>query len=163
MSTTINNLEEALVEELKDIYSAEQQLIEALPLMAKAAHDPQLKKGFEQHLQQTKEQAERLEQVFSLLGQKAQAHTCQAMKGLVREANELIAEKADPNVHDALLIAGGQKVEHYEIASYGTVITWAKTLGRNDVADLLSETLQEEKETDQKLTEAAEKLNAVAA
>ena len=152
----IQNLKEALVEELKDLYSAEQQLIEALPKMAEEASNTQLKAGFQHHLAQTQEHVSRIEQAFETLGEKAEAHTCQAMKGLVKEGSEIIEEEADPQVKDALLIAAAQKVEHYEIASYGTVCTWAELLGLTELKELLGQTLDEEEKTDKLLTTLAE-------
>lgn len=152
----LKTLHDALVEELKDIYSAEQQLTKALPLMAEKASAPQLKAGFEQHLTETENHVTRLEQVFELLGEKPEAKTCQAMKGLLKEGQEILNENAEPEVLDAFIIAAAQKVEHYEIASYGTVCTWAKTLGLTDVKELLGATLAEEEATDQKLSRVAE-------
>lgn len=154
---SIDTLEQALVEELKDIYDAEQQLLEALPLLADKATNPELKAGFEEHLKQTEGHVARLEQVFELLEEEAERETCRAMQGLIRESNHIMKEKAEPEVMDAFLIAAAQKVEHYEIASYGTVCTWAKAIGRNDVKKILAETLKEEKLTDEKLSNVAEK------
>lgn len=153
----LQTLEEAFLEELKDIYSAEQQLLEALPEMAKAASNAELKAGFKEHLAQTKEHVSRLEHVFELLEEKPKAHTCQAMKGLLKEGQEIIDEEAVSAVHDALLIAAAQKVEHYEIATYGTMCTWARTIGRDDIKTVLGQTLAEEEETDKILTALAEK------
>ena len=158
----LKTLEDALVDELKDLLSAEKQIIEALPKMAKAATNPQLKAGFEEHLQQTKGHVERLKQSFELLGKTARAKTCEAAKGLIKEGEEVIEEEAESHVKDAFLIAAGQKVEHYEIASYGTVVAWAKLTGHADVADLLTQTLKEEEATDQKLTKLSTSLNAQA-
>lgn len=152
----LNSLQEALVTEMKDLLSAEQQLSEALPKMIQKATNPELKQGFTLHLEQTRNHASRLEQAFSLLGEKPEAQTCKAMKGLLAEGQELMGEDATPDVMDALLIAAAQKVEHYEIASYGTVCTWAKQVGRNDVKELLGQTLAEEEETDKKLSAIAE-------
>ena len=152
----LKTLEDLLLHELRDLYSAEKQLLKALPKMAKASSNEELKAGFEEHLSQTETHVERLEQAFELLGKPARAETCKAMKGLVEEGSDIIEEDAEPAVHDAGLICAAQKVEHYEIASYGTVIAWAEKLGHNEVAELLSETLDEEKETDEKLTELAE-------
>lgn len=153
----LENLQEALVEELKDIYDAENQLLEALPLMAEKATNPDLKAGFEEHLEQTKEHVSRLEQVFELLEEKAERETCRAMKGLLQEGKHVMKEKAEPEVMDAFLIAAAQKVEHYEIASYGTVCVWAEAIGRKDVKKVLGQTLKEEKATDEKLSTLAEK------
>ncbi len=155
----ITNLAEAFVEQLKDIYSAEKQLIKALPKLAKAASNPDLKAGFEEHLEQTKVHAERLETIFQALDEKPTAKKCIAMEGLVSEGAETIEEEAEPAVLDSLLIAAAQRVEHYEIAAYGTVATWAQLLGNEYAAKLLSQTLQEEKDTDEKLSFAAESIN----
>jgi ferritin-like metal-binding protein YciE len=152
----LNTLEDLLLHELRDLYSAEKQLLKALPKMAKAASHEELKAGFEEHLAQTETHVERLEHAFEMLGKPARAETCKAMKGLVEESSDIIDEDAEDAVHDAALICAAQKVEHYEIASYGTVCAWAEKLGLNDLKDLLGETLEEEKETDEKLTELAE-------
>jgi ferritin-like metal-binding protein YciE len=158
----IENLRELLVHELKDLYSAETQLLKALPKMAKAASDDDLVAAFEEHLEQTQGQVERLDKIFELLNAKPRGKTCEAMKGLITEGQEVIAEDATDEVKDAALIAAAQKVEHYEIAGYGTVRTFANLLGETEVADLLQETLDEEGETDKKLTEIAESLNVEA-
>lgn len=161
---SLKTLDDALLEELADLLSAETQLTEALPKMAQAATNPQLRAGFEEHLLQTQNQIERLNQAFKLLGQEPESKTCKAMKGLIAEGDELLKEDADPQVKDALLIAAAQKVEHYEIASYGTVCTWADLLGNNEVKELLGQTLNEEEQTDKKLTALAEsKVNTAAA
>ena len=161
---SLKTLDDALLEELADLLSAETQLTEALPKMAQAATNPELRAGFEEHLLQTQNQIERLNQAFKLLGQEPESKTCKAMKGLIAEGDELLKEDADPQVKDALLIAAAQKVEHYEIASYGTVCTWADLLGNNEVKELLGQTLNEEEQTDQKLTKLAEsKVNTAAA
>jgi ferritin-like metal-binding protein YciE len=158
----ITTLQDAYVEQLRDLYSAENQLIKALPKMAKASHDPELKKGFEEHLEQTKEHAARIEEIFEALDEKPTGKKCKAMAGLVEEGAETISEDATPEVKDAMLIAAAQRVEHYEIAGYGTVKTFAQLLGHEDAVKLLEETLQEEVDTDEKLTEAAESINAEA-
>ena len=152
----LKTLEDLLLHEMRDLYSAEKQLLKALPKMAKSASHDELKAGFEEHLAQTETHVERLEQAFEMLGTPARAETCKAMKGLVEEGADIIEEDAEEAVHDAGLICAAQKVEHYEIASYGTVIAWAEKLGHSDLAELLSETLEEEKETDEKLTDLAE-------
>jgi len=152
----IDSLDVLLEEELKDIYSAEKQLLKALPKMAKKASSDELRAALEEHLTVTEGQVTRLEEVFEALGKTAKAKTCKAMQGLIEEATELMEEDADEAVMDAGLIAAAQKVEHYEIASYGTVRTWARLCGQEDVAELLQETLDEETEADQKLTELAE-------
>ncbi len=160
----VTNLRELLVEELRDIYHAEKQITKALPKMIKAASSEELKAGFEQHLEETHGQIERLEQCFELLGEKARGKVCEAMKGIIEEASETMKEDMAPEVLDAVLVASAQKVEHYEIASYGTVMTWAEDLGEAGVAKLLSATLDEEKATDVKLTKlATTEINARAA
>ena len=150
------SLHDAFEEELKDVLSAEKQLVKALPKMAKAATNEDLKAGFEEHLEQTKGHVERLEQVFELLDKTPRAKKCKAMEGLIEEGSEILEEDMEPEVMDAMLIAAAQKVEHYEIATYGTLVTWARQLGMEDAANLLQETLDEEKDTDMKLTQLAE-------
>ena len=152
----MNSLEVLLEEQLKDMYSAEKQLLRALPKMAKAASSQELKTALQEHTGVTKRQVERLEQVFESLGKKAKAKTCAAMQGLIEEANEIMSEEGEDAVLDAGIIAAAQKVEHYEIASYGTVRTWARLSGQTEAAELLQETLDEESQTDQRLTELAE-------
>ena len=156
------NLQDLLVEELKDLYSAEQQMVKALPKMAKAASADELRGAFEEHLEQTKGHVERLEQAFELLGLPAKAKKCAAMEGLIEEGKELIEQGLPENVLDAGLIGAAQKVEHYEIAAYGTARTHAELLDLSDVADLLEQTLDEEKQTDEKLTELSEDVNVEA-
>ncbi len=158
----IINLRDVFVEQLKDLYNAEQQLIKALPKMAKAATSPDLAQGFEEHLEQTKGHANRLEQIFEKLDEKPTGKKCKAMEGLIKEGAETIEEDASDAAKDALLIAAAQRVEHYEIAGYGSVKTYADLLGEDDASKLLAETLQEEKDTDEKLTEAAETINVEA-
>jgi len=152
----LDSFDELLVEQLEDLYDAERSLVTALPKMAAAAHNPALKSAFQEHLRQTEGQVNRLEQVFQSLGKSAKAKTCQAMKGLITEGEEVISSSGDPNVKDAALIAAAQRVEHYEIAGYGTVRTFAQRLGHRDAARLLQETLDEEGATDKKLTALAE-------
>jgi ferritin-like metal-binding protein YciE len=152
----LKSLSDLLQHELKDLYSAENQLVKALPKMAKAAANDELKAGFEEHLEQTKGHVRRLDQIADILKIKLTGHKCKAMEGLVEEGADLISEDADDSVRDAGLIGAAQRVEHYEIAAYGTARTLATVLGHDDVADLLGETLDEEKETDQKLTDLAE-------
>jgi len=158
----ISTLEDAYIEQLRDLYNAENQLVKALPKMAKAAHSEELKNGFLEHLEQTKGHVSRLEQIFEELDEKPSGKKCQAMAGLVEEGAETIDEDAVPAVKDALLIAAAQRVEHYEIAGYGTVKTFAQILGHDEAAKLLEETLQEEVETDEKLTEASQAIDAEA-
>lgn len=154
----MDTLNELLAEELKDIYSAEKQLLKALPRMAKKASSKKLKMALQEHLRVTEGQVRRLEQVFEALGKPAKAKTCKAMKGLLEEAKEIMEEDASAAVLDAGIIAAAQKVEHYEIASYGTVRTWARLCGEEEAAELLQQTLDEEGDADQKLTELAESL-----
>lgn len=156
MSLTLDNLQDLMIQQLEDLYSAETQLIDALPKMANAAHCSRLKAAFESHLQETNHHKERLERCFQLLGQEPRAETCDAMKGLVSEGSEVISATGDPEVKDAALIAAAQRVEHYEIAGYGCARTFAKRLRRDDVAQLLHETLQEEANADKLLTEIGE-------
>ena len=151
----LESLQELYLEELRDIYDAEQQLVKALPKMAKTATNEELKAAFEQHLEQTQEHVSRLEQVFEELGEKPKRKTCEAMKGLLEEGKQMMSEDAEEEVMDAGLIAAAQKVEHYEIATYGTLRTYAEMLGFDEQADLLQETLDEEKDTDDNLTELA--------
>ncbi|MEO6184279.1 MAG: ferritin-like domain-containing protein [Verrucomicrobiota bacterium] len=152
----INTLHDLYIEELRDIYNAEQQLIKALPKIAQAANSDELRSSIEDHLETTKEQIERLDQIFENLGSTSKGKKCKAMEGLVEEANELLEEDIAETVLDAALIAACQRVEHYEIAVYGTLATFAKLLGREDDADLLGQTLDEEKEADETLTDIAE-------
>lgn len=155
-SEHFGNLEDLFVAQLQDLYDAEHRLIEALPKMADAATNPQLKQAFELHLRQTQGHKDRLEQVFEMVGKSPKRETCEAMKGLIKEGDEMIGAKGDDDVKDAALIAAAQRVEHYEIAGYGTVRTFAQRLGRDDVARLLQQTLDEEAEADQQLTSIAE-------
>ena len=152
------NLQELFVEELKDIYDAEKQLVKALPKMAKAAESEELRSAFEEHLEITRAHVGRLEEVFKGLGMAARGKTCEGMKGLVEEGQEAIQE-FEGTVLDAALIASAQKVEHYEIATYGTLATFAEVLGMEDAKDLLGQTLDEEKEADEKLTQIASQIN----
>ena len=152
----LNNLNDLFIHELKDIYNAEKQITKALPKMMKEASSAQLKKAFEMHLSETETQIERLEQVFDLLGMKASGEKCKAMEGIIKEAQDMMSENADSDVMDAALIASAQRVEHYEIAGYGTLCTYAKQLGHKEILKLLHTTLEEEKATDLKLTDLAE-------
>jgi len=158
-----SSLKELYVEELRDIYDAENQLVKALPEMAKAATSEELRSGFDDHLEQTKEHVRRLEQVLNEMGEKAKGKKCKGMQGLVSEGKEIIEEDFEDDVRDAALISAAQRVEHYEIAAYGTVRTYAEILGEQNAVSLLEKTLEEEKETDQKLTELAEGINVEAA
>lgn len=150
------SMKDLFVAEIQDMYSAEMQLTKALPKMAKNASNAELRSAFEQHLTETKNQISRLEQVGQKLGISLSSNTCEAMEGLVEEGEEVIGEGYESEVLDAGLIASAQKVEHYEIASYGTLCALAKQLGHQDIATLLHQTLEEEKRTDEKLTRLAE-------
>jgi ferritin-like metal-binding protein YciE len=151
----VKTTRELLIYELRDTYHAEKQLVKALPKMAKAAKAPKLREAFEHHLEETKGQVERLEQVFEKLEARSSGRRCDAMEGLIEEAKEMIEEIKTPEVLDAALIVAAQKVEHYEIASYGSVRELAESLGEAEVAKLLDETLAEEKKADQKLNSLA--------
>ena len=158
-----NALQELYVEQLRDIYSAENQLVKALPKMAKEASSDELRAAFEEHLEQTREQVARLEQIFEALGEKPNGKKCKGMQGLIEEGKEVMEEDLEEEALDAGLIAAAQKVEHYEIAAYGTVRTFANLLGESEAASLLETTLEEEKEADQKLTSLSENINLEAA
>lgn len=151
----LKNLEELFHHQLKDLYSAEKQLLEALPKMAKKAQDPKLKEAFENHLSETEEQKARLEQVCEMIGISPGRMKCKAMEGLIEEGEDMIHENADPEVKDAGLIAEAQRIEHYEISGYGTAAHYAERLGLKDVARLLNATLQEEQNADTKLNNLA--------
>jgi ferritin-like metal-binding protein YciE len=155
LTMKLNTLEDLLLHELKDLYSAETQLVKALPKMAKAASHQELKAAFEDHLEQTEGHVERLDEIAEMLSKKLTGHTCKAMKGLVEEGAELIAEGAAPSVRDAGLIGAAQRVEHYEIAGYGTARCLAEQLGHSEIAELLEQTLEEEKQADENLSELA--------
>jgi len=152
----IDSLQKLYVDELKDIYSAEKQIIQALPRMAKKASNPQLRAAFEEHLEQTKGQVERLDRIFERLERSPRGKKCKGMEGLLEEGKEMMQEDMEPEVMDAALIAAAQKVEHYEIASYGTVRAYARILGEEADARLLQQTLDEEGAADKKLTQLAE-------
>jgi len=158
-----NALKDLYVDELRDIYNAENQLTKALPKMAKAATSEDLSAGFEEHLEQTRGHIKRLEQIFAEMGEKPTGKKCKGMEGLIEEGKEMIEdEELEGEALDAGLISAAQRVEHYEIAAYGCVRTYANLLGETDAAELLGETLEEEKETDHKLTELAENINVQA-
>lgn len=158
----MKSLEDFLLEELKDLYSAEKQLTKALPKMAKAATSEELRTAFEDHLKETENQVARLEKISKIAGRSLTGKKCKAMKGLIEEGKEIMEEDCTPEVRDVALIAAAQKVEHYEIASYGCAKTYARLLGYTDVEKLLEETQQEESAADEKLTEISEELNAEA-
>ena len=152
----LDTLRDLYIDELKDLYSAENQILKALPRMIKAASNPELKQAFETHLRQTEGQVQRLDQIFQELGASPRGKKCVGMEGLIEEAKELLSEKPDPDVLDAGLISKAQHVEHYEMAGYGTVRTYARLLGEERQAQLLQQTLDEEGETDKLLTQLAE-------
>ena len=154
---TMKTLQNLFVSQLQDAYSAETQLVDALPNMVRAAHEEGLREGFERHLRETKKQVQRLEKACQLIDCPTGGETCEAMQGILTEGREAMNLDADPNVKDAALIAAAQKVEHHEIALYGCLCSWADELGLNDVRDLLHQTLEEEKATDARLTELAER------
>jgi ferritin-like metal-binding protein YciE len=158
-----NRLKHLYVEELKDLFSAENQLLKALPKMAKASTSEDLRAGFEEHLEQTKEHVARLEKIFKTLGETAGGKKCKGMAGLIEEGAEMIAEDPDPEELDAGLISAAQRVEHYEIAGYGCVSAYAKLLGEDRALSLLQQTLEEEKEADKKLTQLSGRINVEAA
>jgi ferritin-like metal-binding protein YciE len=155
-SLEFNSLEDLFIEQIEDLYDAENRLTKALPKMAEAAHSPDLRSAFQTHLRETEGHVVRLERVFQKLGRTPERETCEAMKGLIAEGEEMISAKGDPSVKDAALIAAAQRVEHYEIAAYGTARTFARQLGRESIANELQETLDEEGNADKILTEIAE-------
>ncbi len=158
----ITNLREAFLDEIRDVYHAEKQLLKALPKLANAATDGELRNALETHLAETENQVSRLEQVFELVGEKPETKTCAGMAGIIEEGSDVLHEDRGP-VLDALIIASAQRAEHYEIAAYGTVAAWAESLGYTDAAELLRETLDEEKSADETLTGLAEAgINAAA-
>ena len=152
----MNDLQDLFVEELKDLYSAEKQLLKALPRVAKAAENAELKSALQNHVKETEVHVQRLEQIFEKLGASGRGKKCKGMEGLIEENKEMLEEDAEPEVLDAGLIVGCQKVEHYEIAGYGSVVTFAKLLGDQESARLLGQTLNEEERTDKLLTQIAE-------
>jgi ferritin-like metal-binding protein YciE len=163
LSKPIKTLDDLFVHTLQDIYYAEQQITKALPKMIEKVTDPQLKQGFQTHLGETKNQITRLEQVFKMHGESPKAVKCPAIDGIIEEAQEIMSDASDAEVLDAAALAAAQAVEHYEIARYGTLVAWARELGRNDCATVLQQTLVEEKATDGKLTQIAEaRVNRVA-
>ena len=164
MASNLDNLQDLYIRELKDLYSVKKQLVSALPKMAKTAKNDELEAGFREHLEQTKGHAARLEEILARHRQSTRGKKCKGMEGIIAEGAELIEEEADPEVKDAGLIAAAQRVEHYEIAGYGTARTYAEMLGDEQGAELLQETLNEEKQTDEKLTHLAKSsINAAAA
>lgn len=158
----INSLQDLYLDELRDLYDAENQLIKALPKMAEACTSDELRQGFEEHLEQTRGHAQRLEQIFERLGEKPKGKKCKGMEGVIKEGSEVLDEDMQEDTKDAAIIGAAQRVEHYEIAGYGTARTHADLLGRDEDVSLLEETLEEEKETDRKLSELAENINVQA-
>jgi ferritin-like metal-binding protein YciE len=156
LSKDIKTMDDLFLHTLQDIYYAENQITKSLPKMIEKAKDPQLKQGFQTHLTETQNQVKRLEQVFQSLGKEAKGVECAAMAGILDEAKDIMGEVEDQEVLDAAMLAAAQAVEHYEITRYGTLVAWAKELGRNDIAQTLEQTLNEEKATDKKLTAIAE-------
>jgi ferritin-like metal-binding protein YciE len=155
-------LKDLYVDELKDLYNAENQLVKALPKLARAATSDELRQGFEEHWEQTKGHVERLEQIFQMLDESPKGKKCKGMEGLIEEGSEVMEEDYEGNLLDAALIGAAQRVEHYEIAGYGTARSLAESLGETEHVSLLSETLEEEKQTDEKLTELAKQINTQA-
>jgi ferritin-like metal-binding protein YciE len=164
MKPEFNNLEDLFWDQVKDIYDAEQRLTDALPKMAAAAYDPQLERAFRDHLAETVIHVERLEKIFRRAGKEPDRETCEGIKGLLKEGEHMIGAKGDEETCDAALIAAAQRVEHYEMAVYGTIRSYAESLGKTDIVELLQQTLNEEGEADRKLTKIAEtKVNPQAA
>jgi ferritin-like metal-binding protein YciE len=162
MATSKNSLRALYIDELRDIYNAEKQLTKALPKMAKAASSEELRNGFTEHLEQTKGHVERLEQIFEALGERPSGKKCAGMEGLVEEGSEIMNEDFEGSVMDAALISAAQRVEHYEMAAYGSVIAFAEELGESEHVSPLQQTLEEEKQTDEKLTELSKDINTAA-
>jgi ferritin-like metal-binding protein YciE len=156
---SVGNLEELLIDELKDLYSAEKQIVRALPKLAKSATSQELSEALLSHLEETKGQVERLEQISELVGKKLTGKTCVGMKGVLEEGSEVLEDTDEGAIRDAALIAASQRVEHYEMAGYGAALDFAKLLGKSDIASLLEETLEEEKNADKKLTSIASSVN----
>jgi ferritin-like metal-binding protein YciE len=154
--SNINSLEDLFVEQLRDLYDAEQQILRALPKMVREASSEELKQGFRDHIEQTRTQVDRLEEIFRDLGQSPEGPPCKGMEGLLQEGEKAFEIKGKPNVRDAALVVAAQKVEHYEVAGYGSVKSFAEQLGYDNAVDLLDETLDEEAETDSRLTKLAE-------
>jgi ferritin-like metal-binding protein YciE len=162
MNTKTNTLKEVYVDELRDLHNCEQQLIKALPKMAKAATSEALRSGFESHLEQTVEHARRLERVLQGLGEPVKGKKCKGMEGIIAEGGEVLSDDYEGAVMDAAIITAAQRVEHYEIAAYGSVHAFAILMGEDEAASILEQTLNEEKETDEKLSELAEEINPLA-
>ena len=158
-SMSVDNLHKLFVEQLRDLYDGEQQITEALPKLIEKANDQKLKSALQEHLQVTRNQIQRLDRIFKELGEKPSGETCKGMKGVIAEGDSLVGKGSDPAVIDASIITSAQRVEHYEMAGYGTVRTFARLLGKQEWARLLEETLDEEKEADQMLTQIADSVN----
>lgn len=156
---SLANLADAFYDELRDLYSAEKQITKALPKMVKNASSDELRQAFETHLAETEQHVERVERAFEDTGKSARAKNCEAMEGLLKEADELLQEPGEPTVKDALMIAAAQKVEHYEIATYGTLCTWAEILGYDNALNQLKQNMSDEEETDKKLSQLAKTIN----
>jgi ferritin-like metal-binding protein YciE len=161
-SMDLNSLKDLFIDELRDLYDAEDQITEALPKLIEKAKNPELKSALEEHLEVTRGQVKRLEQIFNRLGEKPTGESCKGMKGLIKEGDDMSSRDGDGSVIDAAIISSAQRVEHYEIAGYGTVRTYAELLGEQEFANLLQQTLDEEKEADQKLNEIARTINVQA-
>ena len=159
---SVSTMEELLIDELKDIYNAEKQITRALPKMVKATTSPELRQAFESHLEETQGQIERLDKVFEILGRSARGKTCHGMQGVLEEGAEVIEDTKKSPLRDAALISAAQRVEHYEMAGYGSARDFAKLLGQDEIAELLEETLEEEKAADKKLTTISKQVNAEA-
>lgn len=157
---SVETMQELLIDELKDLYSAEKQIVRALPKLAKAATSPDLKQALLDHLEETKGQVTRLEQIAEIVGRKLTGKTCAGMKGVLEEGSEVLEDTDKGNIRDAALIAASQRVEHYEMAGYGSAREFAKLLGQSDIAKLLDETLAEEKNADKKLSQISKQVNA---
>ncbi len=158
-SMKVENLEELFIEQLRDLYDGEQQITKALPKLIEKSSDTRLKDALQEHLEVTREQIRRLDEIFQILGEDATGETCKGMKGVIAEGDDVVGDAKDNSVRDAVIIASAQRVEHYEIAGYGTVRTYANLLGQPQIAQLLDQTLEEEKEADQKLSQIAESVN----
>lgn len=158
-SMSIENLQDLFVTQLRDLYDGEDQIIETLPKLIDKASSPELKSALQEHLEITRRQKSRLEQIFNSLGEKASGETCKGMKGIIKEGDDLVSEATDPAVRDASIIAAAQRVEHYEIAGYGTIRTYAQQLGKQNFATTLEQILQEEKDADVKLSELSNRIN----
>ncbi len=158
----LENLEQLFLQELRDLYDMENQIVDALPKMVEASHNDQLKSALKQHLEVTKGQVRRLEQVFNIMGEDASGETCKGMKGIIKEGDDMATQGGDDATIDAGIISAAQRVEHYEIAGYGTVRTYAELLGQQQISKLMQKTLDEEKEADEKLTEIARSVNVEA-